>query len=270
METYYTYLITNTVTGMKYIGSHKVISNDLLNDGYWGSSKKLKSDITELGIDKFEKSIFKVYPDYKSMFDDEAKLILKHNTLYPDGYNMVVMKRYFNNKKREISKSEKERRKLKHLRKKTNIFNIPEYDQLMNESDYNKYLKELLIESNSKVKILKEKVKILEKEGHLNLINKTKQKTKLTPTNISCQKERNMIKFLKDNKQYDDFYDLVKTNKISYKIKTKDKSRSIRRLICTIQQKPYGKFSPWMEDGWVEQPWVKKQLIEYLQKGNLY
>jgi len=53
---HYTYIITNQETGMKYFG---VRSCDCTPDKdiYMGSSKYLKADIDELGIDKFSKEI---------------------------------------------------------------------------------------------------------------------------------------------------------------------------------------------------------------------
>lgn len=73
MKKFYTvYKITNLLNTRIYIGAH---STDNLNDKYMGSSKELKRDIREKGIENFKKEILYIYDLVDEMLEKESELI---------------------------------------------------------------------------------------------------------------------------------------------------------------------------------------------------
>lgn len=89
-KNYYVYLITNTISGKKYIGS-RICYITPEQDNYWGSSKYLNKDYDNFSKDKFIKEILeKNYTNKHDMLDGESNYILKYNTLEPNGYNRFL------------------------------------------------------------------------------------------------------------------------------------------------------------------------------------
>ena len=83
----YTYLITNTTNGLKYIG---VRSCNCLpeNDSYMGSSKYLKEAIKEDSLSNFTKEILSDYPTRKLAVTEEIHLHNLHDVaVNPEYYN---------------------------------------------------------------------------------------------------------------------------------------------------------------------------------------
>ena len=88
------YLITNTITGKKYIGQSKGIKKRLQRHIRAASSKKkgesfyLHNAISKYGIEnfKFETIIYATNSEYLNLM--EQKCIESFNTLAPNGYNL--------------------------------------------------------------------------------------------------------------------------------------------------------------------------------------
>jgi NUMOD3 motif len=88
---YYVYIITNNITGKQYVGSRICYKENMNADKYMGSSKYLKKDYEIYGITNFTKKIIKDdYENASDMLDGETYYILKHNTLFPYGYNRFL------------------------------------------------------------------------------------------------------------------------------------------------------------------------------------
>ena len=71
---YYFYKIVNDSNGKYYYGVH---STHNLSDGYCGSSKRLKKDIKNLGIEHFKKYILKFFDTPDSMYQYENDVVTK-------------------------------------------------------------------------------------------------------------------------------------------------------------------------------------------------
>lgn len=82
---HYTYITTNIVNGKKYVGDH---STNNIDDGYLGSGLYLKQAIRKYGRENFEKKIVSFFDSKEDAFNAQEKLILKYNTLSPNGYNL--------------------------------------------------------------------------------------------------------------------------------------------------------------------------------------
>ena len=63
---------------MKYIGVRSCKCNPN-EDNYWSSSKYLKEDIVNIGVNNFEKQILKVWPSRKQAMEHEIELHEKYN-----------------------------------------------------------------------------------------------------------------------------------------------------------------------------------------------
>jgi Putative endonuclease segE, GIY-YIG domain/NUMOD3 motif len=114
IKSMYIYVITNLITNKQYIGSHVCYKEDPYNDGYMGSSKYVKSDIKNLGIQNFKKEIIEFCKDKSILLDLETENIIKYDTLNPNGYN-----KFLPNKKKGFYilghvPSEEQRNKLRH------------------------------------------------------------------------------------------------------------------------------------------------------------
>jgi len=81
---YTIYKITNLLNGMIYIGQH-VTEN--LNDSYMGSSKYLKRDIIDFGLQNFKKEILFIFETKEEMIAKEKELVNKEFTKRIDTYN---------------------------------------------------------------------------------------------------------------------------------------------------------------------------------------
>lgn len=82
---YYFYKIVNNINGKYYYGVHSTYN---LNDGYSGSSKKLRKDIKTQGIEHFKKYILKFFNSTESMYEYENKIVTKKIVLEKNCYNM--------------------------------------------------------------------------------------------------------------------------------------------------------------------------------------
>ena len=82
---YYFYKVVNKLNGMFYYGVHSAKN---LDDGYSGSSKKLKRDIKSSGITNFKKYILKFFNSSDEMYDYEKSVVTKDVVLKKGCYNM--------------------------------------------------------------------------------------------------------------------------------------------------------------------------------------
>ena len=82
---HFVYITTNVIDGKQYIGDH---SADNIEDNYKGSGKYLKNAILKYGRQNFKREILEFFPTRKEAFNSQSPLIIKHNTLYPNGYNI--------------------------------------------------------------------------------------------------------------------------------------------------------------------------------------
>lgn len=104
----FVYLITNTVTGKAYVGKKffKAKRNGKIRQSdwrrYYGSSLKLKEDVTALGPDSFRREILEVFEtksevNYAEVAEQFSRNVL--NATMPDGsrayYNGNIMSRWF-------------------------------------------------------------------------------------------------------------------------------------------------------------------------------
>lgn len=77
---YYTvYKITNLLDGKFYIGKHQTKK---LDDGYFGSGKRLKYAIAKHGIENFKKEILEVHQTEEAMNAAEARLVVLSENSY--------------------------------------------------------------------------------------------------------------------------------------------------------------------------------------------
>jgi hypothetical protein len=79
------YIITNLITGKKYVGDH---STDNLNDNYLGGGLYLKQSIKKYGKQNFKKDIIQFFDTKEDAFIAQEKYINENNTLIPNGYNI--------------------------------------------------------------------------------------------------------------------------------------------------------------------------------------
>ena len=79
------YQTTNLKTGKIYIGKH---STENLDDGYLGSGKHLKADISKYGCRAFEKKMLYVFTNKRDMDDKENELLTEEFVNRPDTYNI--------------------------------------------------------------------------------------------------------------------------------------------------------------------------------------
>ena len=82
---HFVYITTNLINGKQYVGDH---STDNIDDNYKGSGKYLKNSFLEHGRKNFKRDILDFFPTKKEAFEAQSPLIIKHNTLYPNGYNI--------------------------------------------------------------------------------------------------------------------------------------------------------------------------------------
>ena len=71
--THYTYIITNNLSKIQYIGVRSCNCN-ASKDNYWGSSKYLTEDINKVGRDNFTKQILAIWPTREDATEHEIKL----------------------------------------------------------------------------------------------------------------------------------------------------------------------------------------------------
>lgn len=116
----YVYKITNLVNGKIYIGKH---STDRLDDGYMGSSRRVKLEYSAIGKENFEKTILAYSDDEEELKELEKFYITTLNATDPDvGYNIVCESGGFQTlseeQKRKISQSLKGRPLSEHRKQK--------------------------------------------------------------------------------------------------------------------------------------------------------
>jgi hypothetical protein len=110
---YYVYKITNLILNKSYIGSKMCYKNNPNNDGYWGSSKYLNLDSSIYGLENLNKEILAYCDNKNNMLDKETELILKYNTLEPNGYNRYLPNRSYGFHMGGCHHSEESKRKMK-------------------------------------------------------------------------------------------------------------------------------------------------------------
>ena len=77
MVVFVTYKTTNIITGNYYFGSHK--TENIEEDDYLGSGKKLIELIEKYGKDKFKREILGEFTTRQEAFDLETKLVAEHS-----------------------------------------------------------------------------------------------------------------------------------------------------------------------------------------------
>jgi hypothetical protein len=83
----YLYKIENLLDGKYYIGVHKTSK---LEDGYFGSGKRLHQAITKHGIENFRKIILEFFDREEDMFAAEANIVNEEFVNDKQTYNMKV------------------------------------------------------------------------------------------------------------------------------------------------------------------------------------
>ena len=81
----YVYLTTNIVNGKQYVGSH---STNNIDDNYLGSGRYFLKSLRKEGKQNFKREVLKECIDILEARGLEGTYIEKHNTLYPNGYNL--------------------------------------------------------------------------------------------------------------------------------------------------------------------------------------
>lgn len=81
----FVYLTTNLINGKQYVGSH---STNEREDGYLGSGRFFLKAIKKYGKQNFNREILKECFSTIEARNLESIYIEKHNTLYPNGYNI--------------------------------------------------------------------------------------------------------------------------------------------------------------------------------------
>jgi len=87
---HYTYMITNTLNDMQYIGVRSC-DCEPNEDQYWSSSKYLKEDITKFGIENFTKQILNIWNTREDALEHEISL--------HEQYNVSTNKLFYNKSK---------------------------------------------------------------------------------------------------------------------------------------------------------------------------
>jgi len=83
---HFVYITTNMITDKQYVGDH---SCDVLeNDRYLGSGAYIKNAIKKYGKENFKREILEFCVTKEDAFKSQIKYIEKHNTLFPNGYNI--------------------------------------------------------------------------------------------------------------------------------------------------------------------------------------
>ncbi len=82
---YYLYEIRNNINGKIYVGVHKT---KVLDDGYMGSGKIIKSAIKKHGIQNFTKTILEYFESQEEMFAREKEIVTEEFLLREDTYNL--------------------------------------------------------------------------------------------------------------------------------------------------------------------------------------
>lgn len=104
----YVYKITNLVNGKIYIGKH---STDDLDDGYMGSSRRVKLEYSAIGKENFEKTILAYSNDEEELAELERHYITLLNATDPTiGYNRQINSSrysYTEERNQKISQSRK-------------------------------------------------------------------------------------------------------------------------------------------------------------------
>lgn len=83
----YFYRITNTIDGKYYYGVH---STDDLDDGYFGSGKRLKLAIKKHGAENFVKEIIKFFDSADDMYAYERSVVDMGKVRDRQCYNMAI------------------------------------------------------------------------------------------------------------------------------------------------------------------------------------
>lgn len=93
---HYVYEITNIISGRKYIGCRSCAVDPVEDIGYMGSSKYLKEDIDNIGLDKFTKEILSTFGSRSEAIAEEIRL---HNH-----FDVAVNELYYNRSKQTSTK----------------------------------------------------------------------------------------------------------------------------------------------------------------------
>ena len=83
---HYLYIIINNINHKFYYGIH---STNNINDGYFGSGKRLRAAIKKYGKENFSKYILEYFNDRKSLLNREQEIITKEFLLSDECYNMT-------------------------------------------------------------------------------------------------------------------------------------------------------------------------------------
>jgi hypothetical protein len=84
---YIIYKTTNIVNGFEYIGQH---TTSYINDGYFGSGKRLKNAIKQYGKESFKKEILHIFKSFDEMNQKEIELVNESYIKRVDTYNIVL------------------------------------------------------------------------------------------------------------------------------------------------------------------------------------
>jgi hypothetical protein len=107
---HYIYKITNTKNGKYYIGMH---STDNIDDGYFGSGKRLRNSIRKHGKDSHDKEILEYLDDGISLIEREVELVNEDLLKDPMCMNLLLggtggitegVNEWSNEMQRELSK----------------------------------------------------------------------------------------------------------------------------------------------------------------------
>lgn len=82
---YYLYEIKNNINGKIYVGVHKT---KVLDDGYMGSGKVIKSAIKKYGLENFTKIILEQFDNQEAMFAREKEIVNEEFLAREDVYNL--------------------------------------------------------------------------------------------------------------------------------------------------------------------------------------
>lgn len=99
----FVYLITNLITGKKYIGrkyfwkrSKGKYTESNWRD-YYGSSKFLDEDILKYGKENFKREILSLHKNRKAVNYSELEMIIKTNAIFDDNYYNKSLDYRYNN-----------------------------------------------------------------------------------------------------------------------------------------------------------------------------